>query len=153
MKPPVVSYARSGDVAVAYQVLGHGPPDIVGDQDVCSPYSDAHPIGRSTNEGARVDLGTATAQTFSPHEGTSFLVLGPEAGGAVLHLREVRALGRQPHAPRAEPFSLVFVGPPEPRLEQRIYELEHDALGAFELFLVPIGFDPAGGLRYEAVFN
>ena len=29
MKPPDVSYARSGDVAVAYQVLGDGPPDIV----------------------------------------------------------------------------------------------------------------------------
>jgi pimeloyl-ACP methyl ester carboxylesterase len=29
VKPPDVSYARSGDVAVAYQVLGDGPPDIV----------------------------------------------------------------------------------------------------------------------------
>ena len=29
MKPPDVSYARSGDVAVAYQVVGHGPTDIV----------------------------------------------------------------------------------------------------------------------------
>jgi hypothetical protein len=29
LKPPGVSYARSGDVAVAYQVLGDGPPDIV----------------------------------------------------------------------------------------------------------------------------
>ncbi|MGH2361268.1 MAG: alpha/beta fold hydrolase [bacterium] len=29
MKPPDVSYARSGDVAVAYQVVGDGPTDIV----------------------------------------------------------------------------------------------------------------------------
>jgi len=29
VKPPDVSYARSGDVAVAYQVVGSGPPDIV----------------------------------------------------------------------------------------------------------------------------
>ncbi len=29
MKPPDVSYARSGDVAVAYQVVGSGPTDIV----------------------------------------------------------------------------------------------------------------------------
>ena len=29
MIPPEVSYARSGDVAIAYQVVGKGPPDIV----------------------------------------------------------------------------------------------------------------------------
>lgn len=27
--PPGVSYARSGDVAIAYQVVGSGPVDIV----------------------------------------------------------------------------------------------------------------------------
>jgi hypothetical protein len=27
--PPDVSYARSGDVAIAYQVVGSGPVDIV----------------------------------------------------------------------------------------------------------------------------
>jgi class 3 adenylate cyclase len=29
VQPPEVSYARSGDVAIAYQVVGEGPPDIV----------------------------------------------------------------------------------------------------------------------------
>ena len=29
MQPPEVSYARSGDVAIAYQVVGGGSPDIV----------------------------------------------------------------------------------------------------------------------------
>ena len=29
VNPPDVSYARSGDVAIAYQVVGHGPTDIV----------------------------------------------------------------------------------------------------------------------------
>ena len=29
VQPPDVSYARSGDVAVAYQVVGGGPPDLV----------------------------------------------------------------------------------------------------------------------------
>ncbi len=29
MPLPDVSYARSGDVAIAYQVIGTGPPDIV----------------------------------------------------------------------------------------------------------------------------
>jgi pimeloyl-ACP methyl ester carboxylesterase len=29
MRPPDVSYARSGDVAIAYQVVGSGPTDVV----------------------------------------------------------------------------------------------------------------------------
>ncbi len=29
MNPPVTRYARSGDVRVAYQVTGEGPPDLV----------------------------------------------------------------------------------------------------------------------------
>src|SRR5438552_12202929 len=29
VQPPEVSYARSGEVAVAYQLVGEGPPDLV----------------------------------------------------------------------------------------------------------------------------
>lgn len=29
VNPPDVSYARSGDVAIAYQIVGSGPLDIV----------------------------------------------------------------------------------------------------------------------------
>lgn len=29
MDVPDVSYARSGDIAIAYQVVGEGPPDLV----------------------------------------------------------------------------------------------------------------------------
>jgi hypothetical protein len=46
------------------------------------------------------------------------------------------------------PFSLVFEGGPDPPLPQGIYRVEHDALGALEIFLVPIAAD-----RYEAVFT
>ncbi len=49
-------------------------------------------------------------------------------------------------------FALVFRGPLEPMLSQRIYRLESESLGALELFLVPIG--PAGdAMQYEAVFT
>jgi hypothetical protein len=51
-----------------------------------------------------------------------------------------------------EPFSIVFRGPLEPVLPQRIYRFEHEALGAFELFIVPIGTDESG-MQYEAVFG
>ena len=46
------------------------------------------------------------------------------------------------------PFSLVFQGGPSPPLPQRIYAVEHDRVGALEIFLVPIAAD-----RYEAVFT
>jgi hypothetical protein len=75
--------------------------------------------------------------------------------GASLELELVGAdpLGSGDAAPgRRRPFSLVFRGPAAPVLPQRIYRLENAALGALELFLVPIGRDTEG-LRYEAIFT
>jgi len=55
---------------------------------------------------------------------------------------------------RRAPFSLIFRGPRDQPLQQRIYELEHPSLGALQVFLVPIGPGPGtNGLRYEALFN
>ena len=51
-----------------------------------------------------------------------------------------------------EPFSLLFSGPAEPFLEQRMYPLQHEELGLVEVFLVPVG-QHQGGYHYEAVFN
>lgn len=106
-----------------------------------------------------MDLARATPETFSPHLGSLFGVERPpeevpSAGAAVeLRLTDVAALPDQAGAPRREPFALEFSGPREPLLEQRIYRLRHDVLGALEVFLVPIGYDDAGGVRYQSVFN
>lgn len=73
-------------------------------------------------------------------------------GRLPLKLVEVKPLGGEtvPDAKR-KPFSLTFLGPMKPQMPQRIYPLEHTALGRLEIFLVPIG--PAqGGMQYEAVF-
>ena len=51
-------------------------------------------------------------------------------------------------AAAGRPFSLVFRGGPSPPLPQRIYRVQHEALGALDIFLVPIATD-----RYEAVFT
>jgi hypothetical protein len=50
------------------------------------------------------------------------------------------------------PFAIVFRGPLEPILPQRIYRFEHDALGEFDLFIVPIARDE-NGTQYEAVLS
>lgn len=67
-----------------------------------------------------------------------------------LELVEVEAHGDV--AGQTERFSAVFRGALDTFLQQRTYALEHDALGSFELFIVPIRKDDAG-FYYEAVFN
>jgi hypothetical protein len=55
-------------------------------------------------------------------------------------------------AARQERFAIIFRGPQEQPIQQGMYQIQHDQLGAFELFLVPVGQDK-DGVYYEAVFN
>jgi hypothetical protein len=88
-------------------------------------------------------LETFTVDTFRPRLHERF-VLADELD---VELAEVTELGSaSPN--RRQPFSLVFARPENPYVPQGIYKLENPELGAFELFLVPVG--PG---RYEAVFT
>lgn len=91
-----------------------------------------------------------TAETFAVLVGDEFRV--HDDHGRVLELRLAAAVpvGLAPERGR-EPFSILFRGPVAPILPQRTYAVDHDALGRFDLFLVPLGPDDAGA-RYEAVF-
>ena len=100
-------------------------------------------------------LETFTVATFAERLGERFDLQAEDESSFAVELIEATALGSgEPAAggDRRTPFSIVFRGPARPVLPQRIYRLEHAALGAFELFLVPIGPDGAG-MRYEAVFT
>ena len=93
------------------------------------------------------------ASTFSGRVGEPFRLLCDD--GSILDLELVAftpgpVLRDDAHA-RAS-FSIVFRGPLEPVLPQRIYRFEHDELGSFELFIVPIGPDETG-MQYQAVFG
>ena len=55
-------------------------------------------------------------------------------------------------SPDYESFSIMFRGPSGAFLPQAIYRFHHDAIGMFDLFIVPIRQDERG-LYYEAVFN
>jgi hypothetical protein len=91
--------------------------------------------------------------TFAPHLGETFRIQANDSAWAEMTLIEATALGEgAPAAGRRAPFSIVFRGPRDPVLPQQIYRMEHAALGAFDLFLVPIGPDREG-MRYEAVFG
>jgi hypothetical protein len=91
-----------------------------------------------------------TEAEFSKHVNTKFRVaVDPPVE---LELTQVKGYSSKPNEETGmERFSLFFAGP-EHYLEQKTYALEHEQMGAFDLFLVPVSRD-ANGYRYEAVFN
>ena len=92
-----------------------------------------------------------TEEEFSKHLNTKFRVASEQP--IELELAEVKGYLSKAHEQSGmERFSAFFNGPPEPYLPQRVYALEHERMGAFELFLVPLARDE-NGVRYEAVFN
>jgi hypothetical protein len=109
-------------------------------------------------------LETLTAEDFRSQQGTKFRLTGKTAEGGSADPFEVELADITEHvagAPGAfrTPFSVVFRGPLHPVMPQGIYHVEHEHLGALEIFIVPIGpdTDSASGegpaaMLYEAVF-
>lgn len=101
-------------------------------------------------------LDTLTPDSFLPHVGTVFRLRAPGGAGTLdLALVSAQAVGssRRSGAVRERAFSVVFLGPAgAPILPQATYRLEHEEMGALDLFLVPVGID-GGRAQYEAVFN
>lgn len=90
---------------------------------------------------------------FSQHLNTSFRVKLDSPEPLELKLVEVKGYPGKPNEPGGmERFSVFFTGPADLRLPQHLYQLEHDLMGKFDIFLVPIAGDEKG-FQYEAVFN
>jgi hypothetical protein len=97
-------------------------------------------------------LETLTLDAFSPLVGETFQVhVQPEQTIGV-ELIEARSLSESSSPRPRQPFALTFKGPAQVVLPQRIYRFEHHALGAHEIFIVPIG-PGHGGMLYEVIFN
>ena len=90
-----------------------------------------------------------TKEMFAESLNTKFK-LYPEPSGAIEV--ELVELNESISTPKQEQFALLFRGPLDHFLQQRIYRMEHEKLGALDLFLVPVGKDQ-DGFQYEAVFN
>jgi hypothetical protein len=94
-----------------------------------------------------------TESSFSHLLGTTCrLVVADEAPSVELEIAEVNRAG-QAHGGQRTSFSVIFLGPSGRHLPQGIYRLEHEKLGRLDLFLVPIGPEPSGRHRYEAIFT
>jgi hypothetical protein len=91
-------------------------------------------------------LDELTVEDFAPLVNDRFRVVPDGSPPLEVELVEVEAIPREPGG--RVPFSLVFRGGPSPPLPQAIYRIEHDGLGAIDVFLVPIAID-----SYQAVFS
>ena len=90
-----------------------------------------------------------TYEGFTNNRGSTFQV-ADDAGGVVeLKLTEV---SERKVSPRLEQFAIVFQGPRDTFLGQGMRTFNHEEMGTFDLFLVPIR-DDAQGFYYEAAFN
>ena len=95
------------------------------------------------------DLAALKIDDFTPHLDAVFDM--QVAGGvAPLKLAKVDPAGDSGRAGGA--FSLIFVAPKGPWLQQAVYPVKHPVLGIMEFFLVPVG--PASdGNSYQAIFH
>lgn len=103
-------------------------------------------------------LDELTAESFQPHLDETFTVrvdlVDPVYPTMDLTLISVSLLGRPPAEgeDRRHAFALLFRGPGEPVLAQRMFQVDNERLGSLDLFLVPVGPDRVG-MQYEAVFT
>jgi hypothetical protein len=92
---------------------------------------------------------TLTKEAFAENLNTKFKIPFESGQEAELELIEVVETMR---TPRQQQFSVFFRGPLDYLLPQATYQMEHEKLGAMQIFIVPVGREQEG-FRYEAVFN
>ena len=101
-------------------------------------------------------LATLTVDAFQPKVGERFRIRAGSETCIESELIEVRVLGEPGRSSkdgsRRTPFALLFRTANSGALPQRIYAVEHDTMGSYDIFLVPVGPD-ALGMVYEAIFT
>ena len=91
--------------------------------------------------------------TYRPLVNSTFTLYHSHAPlqSKLVELTNLPARGRRERA-RREAFSLIFEVPRAEPLPQGTYQFEHETMGSFSLFLVPVGRG-AKGFFLEAVIN
>ena len=87
-------------------------------------------------------MATLTEEEFSQHVHTKFRVKVDAPQPVELYLVEVKGYEKKSEPGSQggmERFSVFFSGPSDRYFPQNTYSLEHDRMGAFDIFLVPIG--------------
>ena len=99
-------------------------------------------------------LGDLDLSVFAALVNSTFCVRQDAGEPIQLVLVEAKPIlaGGADAASRARSFSLIFQGPERFPLPQKMHAFEHEKLGRFAMFIVPIGKGP-GVFHYQAVFN
>lgn len=106
-----------------------------------------------------IGLDGITAEAFAEQLNTRFVVRSNGDGDVALLLAAVEpctsgaATSVSAAAESQERFSLFFAGADSRPLSQNTYAFEHERLGRFEMFIVPVGRPASGCRAYEAVFD
>lgn len=105
----------------------------------------------------QTEIDRLSEEAFSRHISSNFRVYTSPLTAINLQLIKVsRWEGAPSEKPAKGPtlngFSVVFLGPRKLSLESRTYRVEHDWMGAFDLFLTPVD-DHKKQRHYQAVFN
>ena len=95
-------------------------------------------------------LENLTIDDFSNRIGETFRIRIADDQALDIALAEVNALGTG--TGKRTPFSLMLRSSGPAYAPQGIYRIEHNQLGAFDLFIVPLGPDQQG-MRYEVIFT
>ena len=107
-------------------------------------------------EAQRDPLFFMNRQTFSQYLETKFIIDPGYTYSIETTLIEVKDLrspaAQKKNASGQECFLLTFRNESEKTVKQGTYQVKHDALGTFELFVVP-SQDREGGKFFEAVIN
>jgi hypothetical protein len=93
-------------------------------------------------------LSYITASTFEEYINTSFTIRTDALVEHKVELVQVRVIEKPG---RVYGFSLLFSSDSEVELPQASYLFEHEKMGVFPLFIVPV--KTPKGMRYEAIFN
>lgn len=96
-------------------------------------------------------LADLTHAHFEPHLGSIFELELNQAEHLPLKLVQVQTSAHVAPGGRRG-FSLIFSSDLQGAVPQATYRLDHPALGALDLFIVPIGRD-GSGVQYQAIFG
>ncbi len=104
----------------------------------------------------RTPLFRMTRETFAPYVNTTFTLDPGHTFPITITLIAVKDLRSElelkQNLPGRECFSLTFRAPEEDLPRQGTYRMRHDALGTFDLFVVPMT-DSEGQRFFEAIIN
>ncbi len=95
-----------------------------------------------------IDLKTITKEDFDPHINSNFRLKMDQSRDIDFQLVETSSSSSE----NIDAFKILFKGPVDTIYPQRIYKLEHGAMGDMEIFIVPIKKDDTG-VYYESVFS